>query len=99
MSTLLLGAVVGLQGVIAILVFVVLRRVADRDLSQRLVTRLEGLERCQERGERVFRDEIAKNRDEAAGHAKHLREEVAASVKAAGDSLITSVGEISNVQK
>src|SRR5439155_24974275 len=86
-------------GVLGILTVAVLRRLGRLELLQPLVTQLQAVANAQDRVERGVRDEIARNRDEGAAHAKSLREEIGASVKAAGDSLVRSVGEISNVQK
>ena len=99
MSTMLLGAGVALLVAVVVLLLVVLTRLAHLDLSRPVLARLEAVEKGQERGERAVREEIAKNRDEMTTQAKYLREEVGASVKGAGDSLVKSVAEISTVQQ
>jgi len=98
-STMLLGAGVALLVAVVVLLLVVLTRLAHLDLSRPVLARLEAVEKGQERGERAVREEIAKNRDEMTTQAKYLREEVGASVKGAGDSLVKSVAEISTVQQ
>ena len=95
----LLGAGVALLVAVVVLLLVVLTRLAHLDLSRPVLARLEAVEKGQERGERAVREEIAKNRDEMTTQAKYLREEVGASVKGAGDSLVKSVAEISTVQQ
>src|SRR5690242_785475 len=57
-----------------------------------LSDRLAGFETGQERLERLVRDEIAKNRGEAATTAHQLREEVRATLKDATESILRDVG-------
>jgi DNA recombination protein RmuC len=45
------------------------------------------------------KEEIAGNREEAAKQSRALREELAASIKSAGDSTVNSLGEIGNAQR
>lgn len=78
-TLLLLLAVIGLQ---ILLIF----RKSSVDLSP-LQSALSATDRVGERTERVVRDEIAHNRDEAARAAQQSREEVAAHLKNVGDSL------------
>ncbi len=99
MDTGLLASTLLALGVLVILAVAVLRRLGCLEILRPLVTQLHDVESAQERVERSVRDEIARNRDEGAAQAKNLREEVGSSVKAAGDSLVKSVGEISNVQQ
>jgi DNA recombination protein RmuC len=97
-DTNLLATAILLVGVL-VACLVLLRRLRRLELLQPLVAQLQALANAQERVDRGVRDEIARNRDEGAAHAKSLREEIGGSVKAAGDSLVKSVAEISNVQK
>jgi DNA recombination protein RmuC len=78
---------------VALIVFLVLawRRLAALDPAQ--------LREGQERAERSVRDDLARNRREAAETGVALRHEVGASMKNAADTLVRSVGEISSVQK
>src|SRR5437016_4175856 len=94
----LLTGAVGLLLLLVVGVGILPRRMSFRGLTE-LAARFDHLEKAQDRTERVAREEIAKNRDETAAQAKHLREEVGASVKGASDSLVTAIGEISNVQR
>ena len=52
-----------------------------------------------ERAERVVREEIARNRDEAAMLAKQSREESTAAMKSFSDSLLLRMTEIATLQK
>jgi len=61
--------------------------------------RLETLEKGSERTERAIKDEIARQREETATQARALREELGASLKAAGDSIVNSLGEIGKAQR
>lgn len=69
----------------------------SRGASARMTNRLEALERAQEREERTFRDEFARNRDEAGTVAKAQREELAGTLKNVSDSTLKSLGEISAI--
>ena len=64
-----------------------------------LQNRLDGLEKGGERIERAVKEEIAGNREEAAKQSRALREELAASIKSAGDSTVNSLGEIGKAQR
>ncbi|MBI5163452.1 MAG: DNA recombination protein RmuC [Magnetospirillum sp.] len=56
--------------------------------------RTEALIQGIERLERAMRDEAARGREEAGGHAKHLREETAGAVRAFQDSQLKSMAEL-----
>jgi DNA recombination protein RmuC len=73
----LIGLIAG-AGVVA-LVFVVARR--GRKDDGELVKRFELLERAQERGERLIREEMARSREENANAAKTQRGELTASLE------------------
>jgi DNA recombination protein RmuC len=73
----LIGLLAG-AGVVAI-VFGIARR--KRDDDSELVKRFELLERAQERGERLIREEMARSREENANAAKTQRGELTASLE------------------
>lgn len=87
-----------LLGLANVLLFVLLRRRGGTDLSP-VLARLETQEKLLERSERALKEEIAANRAEASGQARHLREEVQASLKVSTDSLVQSLGQISAAQQ
>src|SRR3954453_2722788 len=64
---------------IAAIVFAIARR--KRQDDSELVKRFELLERAQERGERLIREEMARSREESATAAKTQREELGASLE------------------
>ncbi|HKP93892.1 MAG TPA: DNA recombination protein RmuC [Chthoniobacterales bacterium] len=64
---------------IAALIFAVTRRKRDDDAE--LIKRLEMLERAQERGERLIREEMARSREENSNAAKTQRGELTASLE------------------
>jgi len=64
-----------------------------------LQNRLDSLEKGGERTERVVKDEIARQREETAAQARALREELGATLKTAGDSIVNSLGEIGKAQR
>ena len=90
-------AIVLLIGV-AVMLVLLLRRSTSTDLSP-VVSRLELMEKAHERTERGVKEEIARNRQEAADHGRGLREEVQASLKNSTDSLVQSVDRISTAQQ
>lgn len=61
--------------------------------------RIENLERVLEKQERVFRDEIARSREESQLSARHGREEISSAVTSLGDSLLKRMSEIAVLQK
>ena len=77
----LLYALIGLLAGagIAAIVFAVARR--KREDDSELVKRFELLERAQERGERLIREEMARSREENANQAKTQRGELTASLE------------------
>ena len=66
-------------GLLAAFVFFLTRR--DSKIGPLVLGKIELLERAQEREEKVFRDELARNREENANAAKSQREELTASLE------------------
>jgi DNA recombination protein RmuC len=87
----LIGFAVGV-GIVVILV--ILFRGKGGSYSQ-IASRLESLERGQEREERMFRDELARNREESAGAAKAQREELSGALRNVSETTLKSLAEIS----
>jgi DNA recombination protein RmuC len=77
----LLYCLIGVAGgaLLAAVVFFLARR--DSKVSPLILGKIELLERAQEREEKVFRDELARNREENANAAKAQREELTASLE------------------
>jgi len=93
----LLGFVAVLQVFLLILVVVfVTRRSAERVRQE---GRFDAFEKNQERAERTFKDEIAKNREESALHAERGREELRHTLESFSESLFSRSAEIANLQK
>jgi hypothetical protein len=67
-----------------------LRRATGTDLSP-VISRLETIDKHQERSERGLKEELAQNRQESASWARDLREEVQVLLKNSTDSLVRSV--------
>ncbi len=57
------------------------------------------LHRAQERTERAYREEAARNREEAATAAKAQREELSGALQKLGESNLQSIGEIGGILK
>jgi DNA recombination protein RmuC len=62
-------------------------------------SRIDSLERMLERQERLLREELARNREEAQLSARQGREENASAVSAFGDSLLKRMNELAGLQK
>jgi DNA recombination protein RmuC len=77
----LLYCLIGVAGgaLLAAVVFFLARR--DSKVNPLILGKIELLERAQEREEKVFRDELARNREENANAAKAQREELTASLE------------------
>jgi DNA recombination protein RmuC len=73
----LIGVAAGV--LLAAFVFFLARR--DSKIGPLILGKIELLERAQEREEKVFRDELARNREENANAAKSQREELTASLE------------------
>ena len=69
----------------------------EKSLQQHLLERLDLLDRAQERDAKLFREEFARNREEAGASAKAQREELASTLKNVSDSTFKSLGEISAI--
>jgi DNA recombination protein RmuC len=94
---LLLYALIGLiagAGITA-LIFVLARRGSDDDSE--FLRRLEMFDKAQERQEKMFRDEFARNREESSSSAKGQREELAAALKNVSETTLKSLTEISGM--
>jgi DNA recombination protein RmuC len=81
------------------LLALLLYRLSRLAASSGLETRIDSLERLLERQERMVREELARNRDEAQLSARQGREENASSVSAFGDSLLKRMSELAGLQK
>jgi DNA recombination protein RmuC len=83
-------------GVAIVLLAVLLHR-GSRDPAALLAPKLEALAGGQERAERLVQEELKRSREESAGNARHLREEVGASIKGMSDSVEKRVSEMRGV--
>ena len=82
-----------------ILLALVLARLSRIASSASLDVRIDALERQLERMERMLRDELARNREEAQESARRAREEETSLVGALGDSLLKRMSELAGLQK
>jgi len=80
---------------LALLLFRLSRLAAGSGLE----SRIDSLERMLERQERMLREDLARNRDEAQLSARQGREENARAVSAFGDSLLKRMSELAGLQK
>ena len=88
----LIGLIAG-AGITA-LIFALVRRGGTDDSE--FLNRLETFDRAQERQEKMFRDEFARNREESAGSAKTQREELAKSLEGVRAIVDLRLKEIQN---
>lgn len=109
MTNILLTVSLVLTVIIAVLLIVLLRKLFQRDELQ-LTTRLEYFEKTMERTERSVRADIAQireelgkaareQRQESAGDAKQLREEVIATLTGIADTTTKTLREAALIQK
>ncbi|MBI4578430.1 MAG: DNA recombination protein RmuC [Planctomycetes bacterium] len=100
MSDVLAVLAIVLVAVVAILQIVLLRRRPGVDLSP-LEPFFTAAEKAQERGERAVREEVGRNRGEAAELARQAREELAGQLKNVADTLNKQLANLTqtNVQK
>ncbi|KAA0895026.1 DNA recombination protein RmuC [Oryzomonas rubra] len=82
-----------------ILLALVLARLSRIASNASFDVRIDALERQLERMERMLRDELARNREEAQLSARQGREEGTSLVGALGDSLLKRMSEIAGLQK
>ena len=92
----LLTLVAVLLGVAIVLLAVLLRR-TSRDPAASLAPKIEALAVAQEQSERRVKEELRHNREESAGSAKNLREEVGTAIKGMSDSVEKRVNEMRGV--
>jgi DNA recombination protein RmuC len=82
----------------ALLALLVYRFARPADNSG-LESRIDSLERMLERQERLLREELARNREEAQLSARQGREENSIALSAFGDSLLKRMSELAGLQK
>lgn len=82
--------------IVLVLLVLVLRRSGD---VRQLRDRMASIERGQERGEREYRDEAARNREESSTQSRSLRQELNANVQRLGDSVIQQLTGLGGLQK
>jgi DNA recombination protein RmuC len=98
MIEILLISLIVLALVAIILLAVLVKRGKDTALPQ-LPLQLETLGKSQERLEQILKEELGKSREEGSLHARQDREELANSMKASTDSLLSRMAEIATLQK
>jgi DNA recombination protein RmuC len=94
--------IVIVSGLLAVLIILEVLRMSRPGAAvdiEPLHARLEAIERNEERVERSLREELGRNRDEAANQGKALRAEVQASLNAFGASVREQMAETSQGQK
>ena len=98
MTETLLIISVGLLVLIVILLAITIAKGPGRKIAL-LEGAFASLEKGQERTEKLVRDEMARNREEAGGLARDGREELSNSLKSLGDTLFKQMTEMANLQK
>ena len=85
--------------VIALVLLVLLYQKVSRNSPAALDSRLESLEKAQERTERVVKEEIALNRGELGKAASEQRQELSVAFKTLGDSVGQRINDVASLQK
>ena len=75
MNEILLFVIAGLLIGAVVLLFVILRKVSQSEVSS-IAPRLDAFEKAQERIERVVREEVAQNREELGKAAREQRQDM-----------------------
>jgi DNA recombination protein RmuC len=88
----------GLIFTAVVLLLILWNRKAAVDLSP-LQARLDSIERGQERGEREWRDEFARSRDESIKQSSVLRQEMGATLKGLTDSVLRQIADLTQLQQ
>ena len=92
-------AVAAASSLVTLIVAAVILGRDPRDDISELLERLGTVENGQERGERLFREELARSRSESSESERRGREEGSRAMKEFADSLLRRVGELSASQK
>jgi DNA recombination protein RmuC len=97
--TALLLAATAVLGMIAIALLVaLLRRRSEVDLSG-IQSRVDSIEKGQDRTSRELREEAARSRDESSSQSRSLREEVSATFKGFNDSVLTQLTQLIGLEQ
>jgi DNA recombination protein RmuC len=83
--------------VLAVMSFQLLKR-DSAPLWDQAKTKIDGIEKNQERLERTLKEEISQNREEAGNSSRNLREEMMNTLKSFNDSLLNQMQKISSLQ-
>ena len=94
---LLIVNVVLLVGVVALL-FTLLRKASQAD-PHMLPSRLDAIEKAQERTERAVREEVAQSRDELGKATREQRQELTEAFNIFGDSVVHRMTDVATMQK
>lgn len=98
LTGILIGAAVVIGLVALALLITLLRRSAGVDLSP-LQSRVESIEKGQERTGRELREEAARSRDESNSQARSLREEVSSTFKGFNDSVLSQLTQLIGLEQ
>ncbi len=97
-SPILIAFGAGLLLAVILLLFLVVRTLSNSS-AVRLQMQVDALKEASDRLERVVRDEVAKNREEAGAHAKDMRSELSSSLVNFSSTFRGQISEISSMQK
>jgi DNA recombination protein RmuC len=85
--------------VIVVLIIIVLKKTSSSDSSSVLPSRLDALEKGQERTERAVKAEIAQSREELGKAAREQRQELTEAFKIFGESVTQRISDVAGIQK
>src|SRR5664280_773009 len=85
--------------VISLVLLAMLYQKVSRNSSANMESRLEAIEKAQERTERVVKEEIALSRSEQGKAASEQRQELSAAFKTLGDSVGQRINDVASLQK
>ena len=99
MTDILLFAPMVLLVVVLCFLLLILKRLSPQVDGSVLSARLDGLEKGQERGESMIRDELVRSREELSRTAREQRQELTAALATFGDSVVQRMKDVATLQK
>ncbi|MEI7818118.1 MAG: DNA recombination protein RmuC, partial [Desulfuromonadales bacterium] len=99
MTNILLFVTLAILVIIVTLVVILLKKTSHSDTLSALPSRLDSLEKAQERTERAVREEIAQSRDELGKTTREQRQELTEAFKTFSESVTQRISDVAGVQK
>ena len=99
MTEILMYAPLILLVAVLFFLFLILKKVSPQLDTSVLLSRLDTLDKGQERAESMIREEMAKGREELSRTAREQRQELTAAFATLGDSVVQRMKDVAGIQK